>query len=96
MKKLMTILGAFLIASVVLTSCGGPEKDGKADAKCMCDAFKMEDEAKGKEAYEKCEEAAKENEEKYKDDKEALKKYYDAGKKANKECIKEIIENAKE
>ena len=86
----MSIFGAFLFASVVLTSCGGPEEDGKADAECMCDAFKMEDEAKGKEAYEKCEEAAKENEEKYKDDKEALKKYNDAGEKALEECSKEL------
>ena len=33
MKKLMTILGAFLFASVVLTSCGS---DATADGEKMC------------------------------------------------------------
>ena len=86
----MTILGAFLIASVVLTSCGGPEEDAKADAQCMCDALKLEDESKQEEAYKKCEKAAKENEKKYKDDEEALKKYNEAGEKAAEECFKEL------
>jgi hypothetical protein len=90
MKKLMTILGAFFFASVVLTSCGGPEKDGEADAKCKCDALKIEDDAKSKEAYEKCGKAAGENEKKYKDDEEELKKYNDAGEKAVEECMKDL------
>jgi DNA repair exonuclease SbcCD nuclease subunit len=34
MNKLMTILGAFMIASVVLTSCGG---GAKADGEKLCD-----------------------------------------------------------
>mgnify|MGYP004176104835 CR=1 FL=1 len=41
MKKLMTILGVFLFASFVLTSCGGPEADAKKAADCMCDAAKL-------------------------------------------------------
>tara|TARA_B110000459_G_scaffold127046_1_gene139366 strand:- start:19 stop:165 length:147 start_codon:yes stop_codon:yes gene_type:complete len=38
MKKLMTILGAFLFASVVLTSCGGElESDLKKFCELQCD-----------------------------------------------------------
>ena len=41
MKKLMTIVGAFLFASVVLTSCGGVESDAAkmCDMICEADAF---------------------------------------------------------
>ena len=34
MKKLMTILGVFFFASIILTSCGGPEADAKT-AECL-------------------------------------------------------------
>ena len=32
MKKLMTILGSFIIASVVLTSCGGKKSEERVKA----------------------------------------------------------------
>ena len=37
----MTILGVFLFASIILTSCGGPEADAKKAADCMCDALEF-------------------------------------------------------
>ena len=88
MKKLMTIFGAFMLASFVLTSCGSsPEADAQADADCMCKAYNMDDKEKGKEAYAKCVTAATENKAKYKEEgEEALKKYDDAGEKAMNDC----------
>ena len=91
MKKLMTIFGAFMFASFVLTSCGGPESDAQSDADCMCKAMNMEDQVKAKEAYDKCEEAADKNLAKYKEEgEEAEKKYDDAGRKAMEECEEEM------
>ena len=74
MKKLMTILGVFS-ASIILTSCGGPEADAKT-AECACEMFElmakaMEDptnEDLAKDAGRgKCEKIGKEMEDKYKD-----------------------------
>jgi hypothetical protein len=47
MKKGMTIFGALLIASTILTSCGGGsfESDAKKVAKLQCDAQKLMKEA---------------------------------------------------
>ena len=42
MKKLMTILGAFLFASVVLTSCGGGvEADAEKTCEMMCEGMDL-------------------------------------------------------
>ena len=50
MKKLMTILGAFMIASVVLTSCGGPDA-----CECMDNAFKIMTDKHDADLHKKCE-----------------------------------------
>tara|TARA_Y100001954_G_C15800033_1_gene599573 strand:- start:1810 stop:2133 length:324 start_codon:yes stop_codon:yes gene_type:complete len=82
MKKLMTILGVFFFASIILTSCGGPEADAKKAAECFCDglklaaeiaeaaddADKLEDLKKDSEKLEKkCEKIGEDLEEKYGD-----------------------------
>jgi hypothetical protein len=44
MKKLTTIIGATLFASLILTSCGGSiESDAKAYADLMCKSQKAKD-----------------------------------------------------
>jgi len=44
MKKLTTIIGATLFASLILTSCGGSiESDAKAYAELMCKSQKAKD-----------------------------------------------------
>ena len=65
----MTILGAFLFASVVLTSCGGAEKDGAALAECFCDA------AEDVKKIQECTDMAKEHQDAYEGDEEATKAY---------------------
>ena len=88
----MTIFGAFMLASFVLTSCGGPESDGQADSDCICKAYKMDNTdnlnaTAIREAYAKCVTAAEKNLAKYKEEgEEALKKYNNAGTKAMKDC----------
>jgi len=86
MKKLMTILGAFLFASVVLTSCGGGvEADAEKTCEMMCEGMDLMEKAMEdptnteflKEATEYSKEAqkfGKEMEDKYKDDEDAKKK----------------------
>ena len=46
MKKLMTIFGAFLLASFVLTSCGtkDPEKNGEKAGKILCELEELKEE----------------------------------------------------
>jgi carbamate kinase len=85
MKKLMTILGAFFFASVVLTSCGGGvEADAEKTCEMMCEGMDLMTKAMADptnadlltEATEYAEEAekfGKEMEEKYEDDEEAQK-----------------------
>ena len=85
MKKLMTILGAFFFASVVLTSCGGGvEADAEKTCEMMCEGMDLMTKAMADptnadlltEATEYAEEAekfGKEMEEKYKDDEEGKK-----------------------
>jgi len=78
MNKLMTILGAFMFAAVVLTSCGSPEADAKKMQECACDYLKLVGEAvtnpeeadeKALEALEeKCDKLAEKMKEKYKDE----------------------------
>jgi major membrane immunogen (membrane-anchored lipoprotein) len=48
MKKLMTIFGAILFASVILTSCGGDsiEKDAKKAAEFQCKSIELAQKAK--------------------------------------------------
>ena len=60
MKKL-TILGSFLIAAAVLTSCGGndPAADAKAYQDCLCSALKLGTDGKADEATKKTEECVK-------------------------------------
>ena len=43
MKKIMSIFGAVLFASLILTSCGGNsiEKDAKKYAELMCKSQKL-------------------------------------------------------
>ena len=67
MKKLMTILGAFLFASVVLTSCGGEPTAcdcAEISMEVLTDAFsgefsEEEMEEKYKSKIERCEELSK-------------------------------------
>ncbi|MGY8987807.1 MAG: hypothetical protein ACKVG7_04545 [Flavobacteriales bacterium] len=85
MKKLMTILGAFLFASVVLTSCGGGiEADAEKTCEMMCEGMDLMKKAAedptnadlATEAMEYAKEAEKfgeEMEDKYKDDEDAKK-----------------------
>ena len=65
MNKLMTILGAFMIASVVLTSCNGNQKRiddaAKAEWQCDCDAAKETDEGKRILAEKECNELRNHN-----------------------------------
>jgi len=80
----MTILGSFLFASVILTSCGGVESDAKKTCEMYCEGIKLMEEAMKnptdtdllKKAVEYEEEATafgEEMEEKYKDDEEGKK-----------------------
>ena len=96
----MTILGAFMFASVLLTSCGGPESDGTKAGECMCEAMDLVKEAaenpdkaadlqkKAEKVEEKCEKIWKEMEKKYKDeesdDSKAFMKAFEA---ASKPCM---------
>jgi len=52
MKKIMTILGAILFASFILTSCGGNsiDSDAKKYAELMCKAQKLATEGAAKAA----------------------------------------------
>jgi len=98
MKKLMTILGVFLFASIILTSCGGPEADAKKAAECMCDVKELmmktmedptnEDLVKDAEELEKkCEKIGEEMDGKYEDtESEDTKKYLEALKEEMKKC----------
>ena len=80
----MTILGAFMIAAVVLTSCGGVESDAEKTCEMMCEGMDlmtkaMEDPTntdllkEAEEYAEKAEKFGEEMEEKYKDDEDAKK-----------------------
>ena len=97
----MTILGVFLFASLVLTSCGGPEADAKKAAECVCDAAEIgkkmaeakdesevEDLTKDLEKLEeKCKKISEELDGKYKDEEsEDDKKYLEALKEEMKKC----------
>tara|TARA_B110000495_G_C22615762_1_gene367227 strand:- start:325 stop:606 length:282 start_codon:yes stop_codon:yes gene_type:complete len=81
MKKLMTILGAFLFASVVLTSCGGgATADGEKMCKLKCEAEALQTMEETEENVEKALKLIKdvsaltvELAEKYKDDEEGQK-----------------------
>jgi hypothetical protein len=85
MKKLMTILGSFLFASVILTSCGGGiESDAEKGCEMICEAAEVAnnllesptDADLLKEAAdlgEKMQEFGDELDKKYKDDKEGEK-----------------------
>jgi hypothetical protein len=63
MKRITTILGAFFIASVVLTSCDrhGIDAAAKAEWKCECDASKETYEEKRILAEKECNELRKHN-----------------------------------
>ena len=65
MKKLTTILGTFLFAVLILTSCNGHQKRIDAAAKsewqCECDAAKETDEEKRILAEKECNELRKHN-----------------------------------
>lgn len=80
----MTILGSFLFASVILTSCGGVESDAKKTCEMYCEGMDLMTKAMADptnadlltEATDYAEEAekfGKEMEEKYKDDEEGKK-----------------------
>ena len=75
MKKLMTILGAFLFASVVLTSCGGElESDLKKFCELQCDSQNPELKKtieEGKAVGKKFHDFRSEMETKYADDQDA-------------------------
>ena len=84
MKKLMTIVGAIFLASVVLTSCGGGvEADAEKLCKLQCDGYALEKMNKEEPTEENIEKAlkliqdavdvGKELKEKYKDDEEGQK-----------------------
>ena len=84
MKELITIFGTFLIASVVLTSCGGVEADAEkiCDLGCEADALMkkaLEDPtntdlmSKAEKLEEDGEATIKELKEKYKDDEDGKK-----------------------
>lgn len=97
MKKTMTILGAFLFASTILTSCGGgnsPESDAKKLAELNCKAQKVAqklasgDQSAAEESTKLAKEAAdlaKELEGKYTSEAD-LKKYKEALEKENGNC----------
>ena len=89
MKKLMTILGVFLFASLVLTSCGSPEKDGKKMGKCICDAMSLivENPEKAEEKGKECEEMGKKHEKKYKGNETDEKEYEKGLEEAGKDCM---------
>ncbi len=87
----MTILGVFLFASIILTSCGGPEADAKKLAvDCYCEADNLMKEMKDnpddadklkedlEKLSEKCDKMEKEMEEKYKDEESDEYKEFDA------------------
>ena len=63
MKKIMTILGAFMVASIVLTSCDryGIDAAAKAEWQCECDAAKETDEGKRILSEKECNELRKHN-----------------------------------
>ena len=95
----MTILGAFMFASVLLTSCGGPEADGKKMADCACEGMQLmkeaqenpekEDDLKAEfeKLEEKCDKLGDEMEKKYKDEEsEDFKAFEKAFEKALKDC----------
>ena len=86
MKKL-TILGSFLIAAAVLTSCGGndPAADAKALKNCNCELAKVTEADKIEAAAKKCTDLAKTQTEAYKDDEDGAKEYAAAVLKAMKE-----------
>lgn len=98
MKKLTTILGAFFFASIILTSCGGPESDAKKAAECTCEMMKLmgkamedptnEDLEKDAEKLEKkCEKIVEEMDGKYEDkDSEDTKKFEEALEKEMDKC----------
>ena len=67
MKKIMTILGAFMVASIVLTSCDryGIDAAAKAEWQCECDAAKETDEGKRIAAEVKCDELRQHNSSQY-------------------------------
>ena len=100
MKKLMTILGAFMFASVLLTSCGGPESDGTKAGECMCEYVDLIKEAtenpdkmadlqeKAEKVEEKCDKMMKEMDKTYKDDEsDDSKAFKKAFEKASKPCL---------
>ena len=97
----MTILGVFFFASIILTSCGGPEADAKKSAECICDIAEIgkkmmeakdesevEDLTKDLEKLEeKCKEIGEDLKDKYKDEEsEDAKKYLEALDKEMKNC----------
>ena len=94
----MTILGAFFFASIILTSCGGPEADAKKSAECACEMFELmakamedptnEDLVKDAEELEKkCEKIVEEMDGKYEDkDSEDTKKFEEALEKEMEKC----------
>ena len=94
----MTILGVFFFASIILTSCGGPEADAKKSAECACEMFELmakamedptnEDLVKDAEELEKkCEKIVEEMDGKYEDkDSEDTKKFEEALEKEMEKC----------
>ena len=98
----MTILGVFLFASLVLTSCGGPEADAKKAAECMCDGLKLVEkmadaksdadklkdlEEESKKLEEKCEPLMDELDKKYVDEEsDEAKEFAEAFEKELEDC----------
>ena len=83
MNKLITIFGAVIFALLVLSSCGSPEKDGKAMAKCFCDAKNGKLDEK---AQKECDELEDELDEKYEDDDKKEDEMIKAFENAMKDC----------
>ena len=82
MKKLTTLFGLLFCASIILTSCGGPEADAEKFVDCVCDAAESKDE----DALAKCMEMAEEHETKYKDNEDDTSAYEKAMIKAMADC----------